>query len=133
MTKFVEEGKRLDEPRRILLVDDDDVYLHTMADWLRSYGYEVSEAKDGVEALRLMPEVQPDLVMADFLMPNMDGLALLKAIRESDVRLPVFLVTGHDDRLAEIALVSNSVTVVAPKTIDLNILKSHIEKLTRRW
>ena len=83
--------------KRILVVDDDpDVRLLLRA-ILESGGYQVSEARDGVAALTLIQDSQPDLVVADMVMPGMDGQELIARIR-SDVRtarLRILAVTGY--------------------------------------
>src|SRR5262249_60835065 len=63
--------------KRILVVDDEQNARDALRTILMEEGFEVSEAADGQEALALLPEFAPDLVLADVRMPRMDGLTLL--------------------------------------------------------
>jgi CheY-like chemotaxis protein len=68
--------------KRILIVDDEAVLVETMALLLRRRGYHVLWAGDGSQALELVEEQKLDLVIADLVMPNMDGLKLLEWVRD---------------------------------------------------
>lgn len=81
----------------VLLVDDNSKYLK---DALPFYGYEVTSAYDGVQALKeLSTNNKFDIVLLDVMMPNMDGWETLKAIRSSDKTkdLPVIMLTAVND------------------------------------
>ncbi|MBI2458097.1 MAG: response regulator, partial [candidate division NC10 bacterium] len=58
-------------------------------------GCTVEEAEDGVEALSVIERSVPDVIITDMAMPRLDGLGLLKAMREKDPDLPVIILTGH--------------------------------------
>ncbi|MFR0657259.1 response regulator, partial [Pantoea sp. SIMBA_079] len=62
---------------RILVVDDQPANLRVVSSLLSRHGYEVATASDGAEALSILATLQPDLMLLDMLMPNMDGFALL--------------------------------------------------------
>lgn len=79
---------------RILLVEDDDTVRETLALNLRSEGYEVHTAADGEAGLALARELSPDLVVLDVMLPQLDGLTVLRVLRrESSV--PVILLTAR--------------------------------------
>ena len=80
---------------RVLVVEDDTAVRTLLAWHLRRQGCTVEEAEDGVEALSLIERSIPDVVVTDMAMPRLDGLGLLKAIREKDPDLPVIILTGH--------------------------------------
>jgi len=80
---------------RVLVVEDDTAVRTLLAWRLRRQGCTVEEAEDGVEALSLIERSIPDVVVTDMAMPRLDGLGLLKAIREKDPDLPVIILTGH--------------------------------------
>lgn len=63
---------------KVLVVEDDHMLRTVYKEILGHKGYDVYIARDGVEALNLVNEVRPDVVLLDILMPNMDGLAFLK-------------------------------------------------------
>jgi len=90
---------------RILAVDDEQVSLKLLERALRKAGHEVITAVNGSDALRIALESHPHAVIADWMMPEMDGLALCKALRRSELGRSVFflLLTGRDeeDRIVE--------------------------------
>jgi two-component system C4-dicarboxylate transport response regulator DctD len=81
---------------RIFIVDDDDDHLRALCDLVTTAGYHVEGFPSGVGALDALSEA-PDLVVSDLRMPGMDGITLLRAIRERTLRVPVILLTGHGD------------------------------------
>jgi DNA-binding NtrC family response regulator len=78
----------------VLLVDDDPEFLYTYAAMLRRVGFGVSTAHDGDEALQLIDADRFDVVVADVGMPRLGGVALLRAVRQRDLDVPVLLVSG---------------------------------------
>lgn len=82
----------------ILLVDDDPGIRKSVGDMLARSGYEVVTCDDGeaaLVALRQRPKI--DLVIADYKMPGMDGLQLVRRIKERAPNMPVVIMTGHGD------------------------------------
>jgi len=69
---------------RILVVDDDATQRAILRHWLEQRGYQVIEAENGVEALRVARETPPVLVISDILMPEMDGFALCRAWQQDE-------------------------------------------------
>ncbi len=80
---------------KLLVVDDDPLVRRSLAEMLRIEGYQVAEASTGAEALRVSSQVQPQLVVTDFNMPEVDGLQLLRELKARKPDLPVILVTGY--------------------------------------
>lgn len=79
----------------ILIVDDEVPILNSLSKILEDEGYEVTVAKSGAEALKLMTTEPPDLLLLDIWMPEMDGLETLRRAREQAPRLPVMMMSGH--------------------------------------
>ncbi len=84
---------------KILIVDDEADHRETLAQILRERGYDVSTAPNGTEALSSVLNDKPDLLVADLLMPELDGASLIEIIRSYlRVRsLPVIVLTGLSD------------------------------------
>src|SRR5882757_7678030 len=82
---------------RVLLVDDDDAVRNAFRRVLESRGYQVFACHSGSEALAQLIAGGYDAMVSDVRMPGMSGLALLRAVREHDLDLPVILVTGNPD------------------------------------
>ncbi len=79
---------------RILVVDDDAGICQSLKEILEADGCEVRTACDGAEGLKLIESTAFDLVLSDVVMPNMDGYALFKALREHQPGLPVLMMTA---------------------------------------
>jgi CheY-like chemotaxis protein len=80
--------------KRILIVDDDELPRSALAAMLSSRGYTVSDVESGEEALKAVAVTDFDLVITDVMMPAMDGVELLKAIKERRPALPVIMISG---------------------------------------
>jgi len=87
------------EMASILIVDDDDIVREIMRAELEADGFVVSEAADGVEACQSCWSNLPDLVIADVVMPRMDGFTLCRELRANPVSqfVPILQATGLDD------------------------------------
>ncbi|MCG9916702.1 MAG: response regulator [Phenylobacterium sp.] len=83
---------------RVLVVDDSAVIRILLDDVLSALGYEVQVAEDGVSALAMMAASRPDVVLTDLNMPQMDGFALLAAMRDLPdlATLPVVVISSED-------------------------------------
>ncbi len=79
----------------ILLVDDDDAFRHVMAGELRRFGYNITAVGTGEEALRKVVELESAVVLLDLQLPGMNGLEVLKALRERSPASEVIMLTGH--------------------------------------
>ena len=86
-------------PPRILAVDDVPTNLEILKVRLEAQGYEVVTAADGEEALLRARELEPDLVLLDIMMPKLDGIAVLKQLKQEAAQrfVPVILVTAKTD------------------------------------
>lgn len=89
-------GEKKERPPRVLVVDDEPGIRRVLRDIARrALKAEAWEASDGEEALKIFGEVKPDVVLSDIRMPAMDGITLLRTIKERDPNVPVVLVTGY--------------------------------------
>lgn len=79
----------------IVVADDTDVAREVVMRLLRRFGYIPLEAADGVQALALVRSSKPDLLLCDLRMPNLDGLGLLKEVRQEFPDLPVIVMSGE--------------------------------------
>jgi DNA-binding NtrC family response regulator len=78
-----------------LVVDDEEHVRETLAEALRTYGFDVLLAKDGQEAWELFQKHDPHIIISDIYMPRKNGLMLLKQIKEVAPRRTVILITGY--------------------------------------
>ncbi|MBI4012377.1 MAG: sigma-54-dependent Fis family transcriptional regulator, partial [Candidatus Rokubacteria bacterium] len=80
---------------RALVVDDDPDLCEALGDRLRGLGFQVTAAGSGGEALRLVREDPPLIVLLDLVLPGMDGMAVLEAIRREEPEVVVIVITAH--------------------------------------
>ena len=81
-------------PKKILLVDDEPEILEICRDYLKASAFDVVTAKDGAQGLAVARREKPDLIVLDWMMPEMDGLDVCRAIRrESDI--PIIMLTAR--------------------------------------
>ncbi|MDF1705709.1 MAG: response regulator transcription factor [Aeromicrobium sp.] len=81
---------------RILVVDDDRAVRDSIRRSLEFNGYTVEVATDGVEALARTPQVQPDAIVMDVMMPRLDGLETTRALRNAGNDVPIIVLTARD-------------------------------------
>ena len=85
--------------RRILVVDDEEGFRDGVADLLNMEGYAVSVARNAVEAVSMLPDFRPDLILLDLRMPLLDGEAFLRGIRglPASREVPVVLISAKEE------------------------------------
>jgi len=86
----------MSQTAKILVVDDDKKIRALLLDTLSALGYKTIGAKDGEEALALLEKQKPDLVISDIKMPKLNGLSLLRNIKDKDPKIPVLMITGYN-------------------------------------
>ena len=81
----------------ILTIDDSNIFRRFIHDHLTSLGYSVIEAKDGKEGLTVFERDNPDLVLIDMHMPELDGMEVLRVLTENSPDTPTIIVSGDSD------------------------------------
>jgi len=81
----------------VLLVDDEEGIRNVLSISLADAGYEVHTAESGVKALEIFRELSPAIVLADIKMPGVDGMELLRKVKEESHDTEVIMITGYGD------------------------------------
>jgi two-component system, cell cycle sensor histidine kinase and response regulator CckA len=124
--------------RLVMVVEDNPITRKMMRLALESDGYEVSEASDGRSALQMASARPPELVVQDYVLPDMDGLRLLEALRSRPGcgEIPVLMITGMVSQIDELRGRAGGPTSVLPKPIEpsrlLEIVRSYLSGETAK-
>jgi two-component system OmpR family response regulator len=118
--------------RRLLLVDDEDNLRSMLDAALRHSGFDVHPVANGRDALAAVPEVRPDLIVLDVMLPDLDGFDVCKRLRSSGDRTPVLFLTARDateDKVRGLTLGGDDYLV---KPFSLEELVARITAILRR-
>ncbi len=112
----------------VLLVDDDPALRGLLRQMLELGGFIVFEAEDGLDALEKLPQVQPDAMILDVMMPNMDGITLCQTVRSKPdtMALPIIMLSGKTQDKAIQEGLDAGANVYLCKPISFNELVSHV-------
>jgi CheY-like chemotaxis protein len=121
----------------VLVAEDNPINQRMATNALKQLGHTGVVVGDGAEALRCLSQFKFDLVLMDVMMPNMDGLEALAAIRSSEQqarspRLPVFIATAHDLPGDRERLLQAGADGYVAKPINAMALQSEIERVLRK-
>ena len=116
---------------KIYLVDDDENILTSVSMFLEDAGYEVRKFHDGVSALDAIKASPPDLAVFDVKMPRMDGIELLRRVRQSS-NLPVIFLTSKDDEFDEAIGFNMGADDYITKPFSQRLLGERIKAVLRR-
>ena len=121
-------------PRRLLVVDDDPGLLLAVSDTLRAEGYSVKTARRGADALTIIAQSLPDLIISDIRMPGMDGYQFVRNLRSNPrTRLiPVVFLTAKDETVDRIAGFRTGVDAYITKPFETEELVTVIAAILER-
>ena len=113
---------------RVLLVDDEPEFLEIMAERMRARDMEVVTSSSAAEAFSLIATDSFDAVVMDFMMPEMDGIEALKAIKEKRPEMQIILLTGHATVEKGVEAMKAGAMDFVEKPADLDALSEKIKK-----
>jgi two-component system response regulator MprA len=116
----------------VLVVEDDRAVRESLDRALRLAGYRVALARDGLEGLEQLGTEAPDAVVADIMMPNLDGLGMCRAMRQKGDRTPVLMLTARDAVSDRVAGLDAGADDYLPKPFALEELLARLRALLRR-
>lgn len=123
----------MSDKSRILIVDDDPIILRVLSNVLAPEGYEIDTASDGKEALNKIPEFEPDLILLDVMLPEMDGFAVCRQLRADDRfgDVPVVFITALDDQKSRLQGIEAGADEFLNKPINPVELKARARTITQ--
>ncbi len=114
---------------KILVVEDEPINQRMVEGILKSAGYEVRVAPDGIVAMTEIIRDKFDLVLTDIAMPNLDGYQLLEYIQQNNIDVPVAFMTGYTSEQEELKGLKMGAVEYFRKPIDREILKVKLDKI----
>jgi DNA-binding NtrC family response regulator len=105
---------------KILITDDERAIRRALREILEFEGYQIEEAENGMDALKLLREQSFDLVFCDIKMPQLDGLELLSKIKEEGIKSLIIMISGHGTVETAVQAIKNGAFDFIEKPLDLN-------------
>ncbi len=116
---------------KVLIVDDDLDALEMMQDLFDSKGYQSSTATNGVEALTSIKNQEPDIVLSDIRMPEMDGMELLRILTKEYPHIPVIMITAHGTIKTAVEAMKVGAKDYILKPLSLDEILAKVERITQ--
>ena len=116
---------------KILIVEDEADIREGISEYLSETGYEVIEAEDGEEAVKVFNEKNIDLIILDIMIPKLNGFGVLNKVRESS-SIPVIMLTAMSDNYTQIMSFNEQADDYITKPFSVVILHKRIEAILRR-
>ena len=118
----------------VLIVEDEEVLLRNLEARLRDDGFQVSTASDGEEAMALIRETPPDLVVLDIMLPRLDGLSVCRMLRkdESLANLPIIMLTARGTEVDRIVGLESGADDYIVKPFSLGEFLARVRAVLRR-
>jgi DNA-binding NtrC family response regulator len=115
--------------KRILIVDDDESIRSLLVDFFRSLNYDVLVSPDGTDALRNLRRYEVDCIISDLVMPDMDGIELLKKVRAENSQIPFVIITGYPTFDTAIEAIKQGAQDYIAKPFQLDDVRFKVERI----
>jgi len=120
-----------DEKHKVLIIDDEPQITRVLKTTLSSHGYSTRTASDGDDAVQVMKEWPPDLVITDLRMPNMDGLQLCRHLR-SRSQVPIIVLSVRGEERTKVEALDAGADDYVTKPFSTNELLARVRAALRR-
>lgn len=117
---------------KILVIDDEKPTLSMFKLFLTAYGYDVYAAEDGERGFDIFLKIHPEIVFTDIKMPGIDGLEVLKRIRQSNIPAEVIIITGHGDMEKAVEALDMDASDFINKPVERQALNSALSRAEKR-
>ncbi|KIX13830.1 hypothetical protein X474_11060 [Dethiosulfatarculus sandiegensis] len=111
-----------------MIVDDEPLILELLKEFLESKGHEVITALDGQEGLDQFLKISPDMILTDLKMPNLSGIQLLKAVKETNPKVPVVLISGYGEIETVVEALKEGAENFLAKPLNMKVLAKVVEQ-----
>jgi type IV pilus assembly protein PilB len=122
------------KPKKILIADDNQIIIKLLVNMLESDNYHVVSADNGLDALKLAHKEKPDLIITDYLMPQMDGMELIRKIKSqiSTRMIPIIMLTAKDGVDSEVAVIDAGADDYITKPLNAKLILTRVARLLQR-
>lgn len=117
---------------KILIVEDDEAIMLGLEENLKFAGYETLTATDGIEAMRLATQKNPDLILLDIMLPGITGYEVCRKLRDSGLRMPIVMVTARQDEFDKVHGFEMGADDYVTKPFSINELIARIKAVLLR-
>ena len=120
--------------KKILIVDDSQFTRLNLSNFLKKNEYEIFEAENGVAGLEAIQKYNPDCILSDLLMPEMDGYGFLESLNKQKIKIPVIILTADIQATTKKIIQAGAVAIInkPPKYPDLlNLIESSIKEAVK--
>ena len=120
-----------EEKKQILLIEDEDNVRQMVSRLLTKNSYDVKEAVDGLDGLRVLENQIPDLIIVDVMMPNLDGMTFIRALktRRETQTIPIIFLTAKGDPRSMIEGINVGAKFYVTKPFQMEDLLSKVKKV----
>lgn len=116
---------------KLLVIDDDTAVTDLLSLLLRSQGFEVFATNNSTDGLNMIREIQPNLVVLDLMMPEMDGWEVCRAVRQFS-QVPIIILSALNDPSMIASVLDAGADDYLTKPTPSRVLVAHINRLTKR-
>jgi DNA-binding response OmpR family regulator len=122
-----------EQRRKILIADDEEILRRLMQRSLLNAGYEIVVAENGTEAIEKAEKEEPDLILLDVMMPDMNGFEVCRKLRENPrfASTPILMVTALRSEADKEAVAASGATEYLVKPVNQEELVAHVRKYLR--
>ena len=121
-----------DDPQKIIIVEDEPSLVFTLQDTLASEGYDVLIAEDGDEAVHLVQEENPDLMILDLMLPSKSGFDVCREVRDQNYTFPIIMLTARDQEIDKVTGLNIGADDYITKPFGVKELLARIKARLRR-
>jgi DNA-binding response OmpR family regulator len=117
---------------KILIIDDSTINNILLQDILQDQGFETASVLDGYKAFRKIEEFNPDIIILDLMMPDINGIDVLKQLKKRKYDIPVIIISAYRDKKYEKEVFSYGAFAYLNKPVEVNLLFDTIDTCIKK-